>query len=158
MKTKKKRKITVIDIILLCVVLASIYALYLLSAPEAAAPGDTRIHYTVELFRYKTGFAENVVIGEELYDIERGYHIGTIISKYEEPYLEDAPDIEAGRFKRAEVEGLVNVYVVVEAYANITENATNIGQYQVMVGKEAFVKSASFAGSGYIAKIERVIP
>lgn len=151
-------KVSIVDILLVVLLVAGLFVLQEFAAPRSvnAGPNDVKIEYTVELYRKDRGFSENVQIGEILYDSEKGYEIGTIVDVYEIPYREDSPDFENKVFKRADVEGISNVYVVVEAMAQITDASTNVGQYQVMVGKEAFVKSRSFAAGGYFVKIERL--
>lgn len=151
-------KISIMDILLTALVIVVMFALNEFAAPQSvkAGPNDTKIRYTVELYRKDRDFSKNVKIGEILYDSEKGYEIGKIADVYELPYREDSPDFENKVYKRAEVDGISNVYVVVEATAQITDVSTNVGQYQVMVGKEAFVKSKSFAAGGYIVIIERL--
>ncbi len=56
--------------------------------------------------------------------------------------------------RRAEVDGLEFTYVVVEAPVTVSDYSTNIGEYNIAVNKEVFVRSKAFAGSGYITAIE----
>jgi len=149
-------KISIIDILFLAVFVAGLFFLREFSAPQTvtAAPGDAKIRYTVELYRRDPDYVNNVRVGETLYDVERGFEIGKIVDAFDAPFLEDSPDFESRVYKRAEVDGLRYVYVVVEADAKITESATNIGQYQVMVGKEAFIRTKGFSAGGFIVIIE----
>jgi len=157
-KFRIKGKVGVIDIFFIIVIIAGLFFLRDFAAPQSvtAAPEDVKIKYVVELYRKDVNFIDNVAVGERLYDIERGYEIGVITGVYDAPFLEDSPDFENKTYKRAPVEGLSYVYVEVEAVARITEMATNIGQYQVMVGKEAFIRSRSFSSGGYVVILERL--
>ena len=135
-----------------------VWAVTVFSAPKTASArtDDVMIRYVVELKEKEAGFSEkaNAYIGAVLYDSTRGYAIGNVTGAYALPYLEDAPDIEAGVIRRAEVEGLDFTYIIVETPAQITEYATTVGQYEILVNKEVFVRSRAFAGQGYIISIE----
>ncbi|MDR1689554.1 MAG: DUF4330 domain-containing protein [Clostridiales bacterium] len=150
-------KVSIADLFFIAAIIAALFFLREFAAPQTVKADDSvKINYTVELYRKDRDYINNVVVGEKLTDIEKGYEIGTIVDVYAEPYLEDSADFEAKTYKRAEVAGISNIYVVVEANAQISANATNIGQYQVMVGKEAFVQSKSFASGAFIVGIERM--
>ena len=152
------KNINVLDCLFFVLLIAGLFFLRGFSAPTAAAPssGDAMIRYTVEIYKREDGFENNVKVGEKLYDVEKGYEIGVITDVYALPYLEDSPDFEKGVFVRSPVIGLSHIYVVAESAAQISESATNIGQYQIAVGKEAFIKSRSFAAGGYTVIIERL--
>ena len=134
------------------------WAVLVFSAPQTvtAKPGDVIIRYTVELTEKEAGFHKKINAGAALYDSVKGYAIGTITEVYALPYREDAPDEENGIFRRAPVDGLEFVYIVAEASAQITDAAVTVGQYDIFVNKEVFVKSKTFAGPGYIIAVERI--
>lgn len=145
---------------MLLLVLFALFVLIALrfSAPQSvsAKPGDTKIRYTVELNKKLPGFEEQIKMGTALYDTEKGYQIGQIVDVRVETYMEDANDFDRDVIIRTPIEGLNYVYVVAEADAQITDGATLIGQYDMMVGKEVFVRSKDFASSGFVIKIERL--
>lgn len=155
---KLLKRINFIDCLLLIIFAAALFFLRDFAAPAVSpkSSGDVLISYTVELFRREDVFINNVKTGEKLYDVERGYEIGVITDVYALPYYEDSPDFENGVIEYAPVEGLSNIYAVAQARAQITDYATNIGQYQLMVGKEAFVRTKSFSAGAYIVKVERL--
>lgn len=150
-------KVSIMDIIF---VIAAIIALFLLkqfSAPQKvnAGPNDVKINYTIELYSKPTGFSDNIIVGETLYESAKGYIIGEVTNVYELPYIEDTPDMLSGRIRSAEVEGLSNVYIEVETLAQVSDNSINTGQYEIRVGSSIFVKSKSFASTGFIVKVWR---
>lgn len=151
-------KIAVADILLFVLFVLFVLLALRFSAPQSvsAKPGDTKIRYTVELNKKPPGFEDKIQIGTPLFDTEKGYQIGQIIDVRTETYVEDANDFIRDVITRAPVEGLNYVYVVAEANAQITDGTTLIGQYDMMVGKEVFVRSKDFASSGFVIKIERL--
>ncbi|GHU59710.1 hypothetical protein AGMMS49975_27590 [Clostridia bacterium] len=147
-------KISIIDILFALLVVAGFVFLRGFAAPTKAVAGTgTPINYTVELQRKDTGFSDMIKTGETLFDSEKGYEIGTITEVTQEPFRTDVPDVANKIFRSAPADELWNVYVTVEANANSTERETAVGQYMVMVGKEVFVKSRSFASNGFVVKL-----
>lgn len=150
--------IGIADLLLAALLIVFVILALRFSAPQSvsAKPGDTQVQYTIELYKKEPSFKDKVKVGTKIYDSLKGYEIGTIIDVYTEPYKEDVSDYDRGILTRAEVEGLDYVYVVVQANAQITDQATLIGQYEIMVGKDVFVKSRDFAAGGFIVVIDGV--
>jgi len=151
--------INVIDIgIIAALIVFAVLALRF-SAPRnvSAKPGDVTIKYTVEVQRRKPSFKDKIKVGTDVEDSIRGYVIGKITNVYSEPYLEDTPDYANNIIRRAPVDGLDTIYIEIEAKAQITDYTTLIGAYEVLVGKDVYIKTKDFAAGGYIVRIERGI-
>ena len=151
-------KISLLDIALVVLLAAFIALAYRFSAPQsvAAKPGDRKIRYVVEIAKRTQDFAGQIKTGAKLYDSLKGYYIGDIVNVVTAPYKEDATDLDAGIIRRQPIDGLCYVYVTVEADAQVSERDTYVGQYQVLVGKTAYVKNADFAAGGYIVALNGV--
>jgi len=151
-------KISLLDIILVILLGAFVALAHRFSAPQsvAAKPGDRKITYTIEIARRTPEFAARIKTGAKLFDSLKGYYIGEIMEVQTAPYKEDAPDLDAGVIRRQPIDGLCYVYVTVEADAQVSERDTYVGQYQVLVGKTAYVKNADFAAGGYIVSLAGV--
>ncbi|MCL2420518.1 MAG: DUF4330 domain-containing protein [Defluviitaleaceae bacterium] len=158
--------IHVADIFWLLLIAALIFGGIRLSVPRevSAQSGDATIQYTIELGErwdgnarrvIQTGFHENIRIGEPIFDSLRGVRIGTIVDVYTRPFQVDAFDEATGTIRRADVDGLEFVYIIVEAHAQISDYEVLIGSFPVSVGREAYVRSKYFAGAGYIVAVER---
>jgi hypothetical protein len=149
--------VSVVDIILILLFALFIVFALRFSAPQnvQAKAGDVPITYTIELQRKLPGFAELVVAGDDLYDSQKGYHIGKVVSALETPYLEDVGDQNAEIYRRKAVPGFQTIYVQVEAMAQITDMTTAVGAFDVLVGKEIYVKNSRFASNCYIVAVER---
>ncbi|MDR2648172.1 MAG: DUF4330 domain-containing protein [Clostridiales bacterium] len=146
-----------VDIIMIAALIVFAVLALRFSAPRSAAakPGDVPVRYTVEVQRRKPDFADKVKVGDAVEDSQRGYAIGTIKNVRAEPYLEDVPDYEGNIIRRAPVDGLETVYIDIEAIGRVTDYTTLIGYFEVLVGKDVYIKTKRFAAGGYVVNLER---
>ena len=154
-------KISVVDIGFFAMVAVGIFLAQQFSMPQtiAARPDATQIRYTVEIPRRTAEFYEFVKatsIGDTVFDSVRGFEIGTIVDITKQPFTDAVHDVENDIIRLAIVDGLYFVYVVIEAHAQISDNATAIGQYEVMIGREAFLRTRYFAGGGFVVGLEHL--
>ncbi|MCL2528551.1 MAG: DUF4330 family protein [Defluviitaleaceae bacterium] len=146
-----------IDVLLVALVVLLVWGAYILAQPQTVvAEGGRLIHYTFELGERPAGFHEDIEIGLPVYCGAMRWRIGTIVDVYALPFLADAPDENAGIIRRVEVEGLEFTYIVIEAWANIDEYATNVGNFWVAVNRQVGIRSRDFGGMGFITNIEWV--
>ena len=89
------------------------------------------------------------------YDSLKNYNIGTLKEYKIEPNEILVPDLENGVMEVNQREDRVDVTLTIEADANTSDKLITIGDYDVKVGKEAFVRGKGYAMSGYIVSIER---
>ncbi|MCL2217635.1 MAG: DUF4330 domain-containing protein [Defluviitaleaceae bacterium] len=146
-----------IDVLLVAGIVALVWGLHIFSMPQqAAAEGGQIIHFTIEFPNRPEGFHKGIEPGPVVLDGVRGLHIGYVVRAFAEPAMEDAPDEDNAIFRRVPVEGRESTHVVIEARANITTYATEIGQFHVRVNMPIFPRSRDFAGSGIVSRIEVV--
>ena len=151
-------RISVLDIALVFLLVVFLVLAQRFSAPQSAAakPGDKTINYVVEVAKKPADFLDKIEIGADLYDSVRGYHIGKITDAYLGPYRDQTNDDGRGIIARPEVDDLYCVFVAVEAEAQVTEKSTLIGQYEVLVGKDAYIRAKGFVAGGYVVSLEGV--
>lgn len=160
-------KIPIADIILTAIIIFLVFAAVQFSVPRAAYAqgGNTVIEYTIELgdFWYNNqrrlvyeGFNENVHIGAQVFDSQRGIFIGEVVDVYALPLQVQAPDIQAGVIRQASVYGLELTRIVIRSVAEVCDYETLIGLFPVSVGREAYIRSKNFAGAGHIISVEVV--
>jgi hypothetical protein len=159
MITKKYRLFGIInpvDILILSAVVCLVWFASIFSAPRQAIArtGDPFVIYTIELGAKEEGFHTNIQPGAVVFDSLRGFDIGRVVNAYGLPYREDAPDEVEGVFRRAIVDGMEFTYIEVETFVQKSDYAISIGQYDIAVNKEVFVRSKHFAGQGYITAIQ----
>jgi hypothetical protein len=150
----KAGPVSLIDIVTVAAVVVFIVLARKFSAPQevTAAPGSVTLRYTVELQKKQPDFADKVQVGAKVYDSQQGYHIGEITGVSTGPYMEDAPDHDDLIIRRTAVEGLYSVYVDIEAQAVVTDQTTSIGPFDVLIGKEIYIRTKDFASGGYVIK------
>ncbi|MCL2371911.1 MAG: DUF4330 family protein [Defluviitaleaceae bacterium] len=146
-----------VDVLLVILVVLVVWAGYLFSAPQqVVADNAQRVRFTIELPARPEGFHEGIRPGGVVFDSVRGLNIGHVVDAYGLPFLEDAPDEANNVIRRGAVEGLEFTYIVVEAWAVVTDYATEIGQYVVRVNQEIAARSVDFAGLGFITSVEHM--
>jgi len=146
-----------IDVLLVAAVVLLIWGAYILAQPQTVvADGGRLIRYTFELGERPAGFYQSIGLGAPAYYGGQGWWVGTVVEVYSRQFLADAPDEAAGIIRRVPVEGLEFTYIVIEAWADISDSATSIGDFWVAVNRQVPIRSRDFAGIGFITNIEWV--
>ena len=143
------------DVLIVAGVVALVYGLSLFAPPQhVLADGGILVRYEIELHNKPVGFYREVVIGTTVVDGARGFGIGTIVDVFPSVYLMDAPDEYYNIIRRAPVEGREITHVVIEAWANQNDYATEIGPFQLRTGMLIGVRNLSFAREVIVGAIE----
>jgi len=144
-----------IDVLLVTLVVVLVWGAYLLAQLQTVVAESGRlVRFTFELTERPEGFHEGIEIGIPAYCGVSGWRVGTVVDVYALPFMSDAPDERAGIFRRVEVEGLEFTYIVIEAWADICDYATSIGNFWVAVNRQVGIRSRDFGGMGFITNIE----
>ena len=150
--------VSIIDIAIVALLAVFVLIALRFSSPRelVARPGDETIRFTVELQRRMPSFKESIRVDVPIEDSIQGLSLGTIVDFYVEPFLDDVPDHYNEIIRRVPVEGLETLYIVIEAMAQVTDYATLIGgTYEILIGREVFIKNSDFASAGIVVRIER---
>jgi len=151
----KKFRINVFDIVMVLACIVLVYGAYLFAAPQQAiAETGTRIRFTLEFPDRPAGFYQSIEPGIIVHESIRGQVIGTVVEAYGRPSQRDVPDEANNIIRRASVEGREFTYVVVEAWADVTEMETLVNQFRIAVNRPVYIRSRDFAGSGIISGME----
>jgi len=146
-----------VDILLVVAVVLLVWGAYILAQPQAVtADGGRLVRYTFEIGPRPEGFHQNIGLGAAAYYGNQNWWIGTVVEVYALPFLADAPDEAAGIVRRVPIEGLEFTYIVIEAWGNISDSATTIGDFGVAVNQQVPIRSRDFAGVGFITHLEWV--
>lgn len=163
MEEKKFRlKLNLFDGIVL--LLAAAVAAFLLwravkpAVPVQPDPGVTStVRYTVRFQRWAPGTSELIEEGDQISDNVRNYEVGRVVSAQAVPAMSQVLDIQNQRFVRAEIDGLEDVLVTLEAPCVVTDTAIIVGGgYEVRVGGSAYFRGQGYMGSGPIIAVEEV--
>ena len=165
-KEKKYRLFGIInpfDILLVVICVAIVYAAHLFSMPQnTVATSGRPIRFTIELSDHQrqqlvgnpAGFYQQITPGPVVIESTRGVPIGHVVYAYGLPFLQDVPDEDAGVFRRTPVAGREFTYVVVEAFADVTDLETLVNQIRILVNQDLYVRSQNFAGRGFVTALE----
>lgn len=127
------------------------------AVPVQAEPGtqDT-VRYTVRFQRWVPGTGSLVTPGDQIADNVKNYEIGRVVSAQVVPTQQQVVDQENRRWVWAEVEGLEDVLVTIEAPCSVSEESITVGGgYELRVGVMAYLRGNGYMGSGPIVAIEQ---
>lgn len=124
-------------------------------AQTGAAAQDT-VRYTVRLQRWTPGSSSLVTPGDQIADNVKNYEVGRVVSAQAAPCLQQVLDQKSRRWVWAEVEGMEDVLVTIEAPCTVSDEAIVVGGgYELRVGVMAYLKGEGYLGSGPIVSIEQ---
>lgn len=149
-------RIGVLDIlIVLLIIIGIVFAMrFSVNTNAGAASSSQKITYTILLSKKMPGFENNIIAGQKVFDSLKGGEIGVILNYNVKPNLTTYPDLMTGKLVQAEVTGLNDIEVTISADARINTDAVMIGDYDIPVGKEMFIKTKGFASSGFCVKLD----
>jgi len=144
-----------LDVFLVLALAGLIWGLHIFADTQLVeASGGQLIRFTVELNDRPEGFYQTIRPGATVWESVHSHNIGRVVYAFGSPLLDDVPDEDNNIVRRAPVPGREFTYVVVEAWADVTDYATAIGQFHVRVNSPLFVRSYDFAGVSIITHLE----
>lgn len=157
MEKPAKKFINILDIfIILVVLIAGIIGFSFMNKQDVViSPNTTKVIYNVKATSCLPEIEEYLKEGILAYDSLKNYNIGTILEYEVTPNEVFVNDVENGTVVSNIREDRVDVTLKIEADATIGEKLITVGDYDLKVGKEAFVRGKGFALAGYIISIER---
>ena len=149
-------KISNFIFIILVVLIAGIIGFSFMNKSDVVVtPDTTKVIYNVKATSCLPEIAEYLEKGTTAYDSVKNYNIGTILDYEVTPNEVLVPDVENGTVVSNIREDRVDVTLKIEANATIGDKLITVGDYDLKVGKEAFVRGKGYALAGYIVSIER---
>lgn len=129
------------------------------AAPGAAAPTtQTTVRYTVRFQRWAPGTSALVSEGDQIADNIKNFEIGHVVAVEAVPARVQVLDHENRRYVWAELEGLEDVLVTIEAPCTAGDESITVGGgYEVRVGSMAYLKGEGYMGSGPIVALEQEV-
>ena len=144
-----------LDVLLVAALVSLVWGLHIFAGTQLVeASGGQLIRFTVELNDRPEWFYRTIRPGSIVWESVHSHNIGRVVYAFGSPLLDDVPDEDNNIVRRAEVPGREFTYVVVEAWADVTDYATSVGQFQVRVNAPLFVRSYDFAGVSIITGLE----
>ena len=148
-------KIGVLDILIVLFLIVAIVTMFnsVANTDVSAATGKEEIRYSVLIAKKDALLEDNLIAGMSVFDSLKGSKIGTLVSYEMVAHKTYKPDLATGKIVVSEVEGLYDYIVVISTPADISESAIAVGNYEVAVGKEMFVKTKTFASQCFCVEI-----
>lgn len=128
--------------------------------PAAPIPTDPTVQdtvrYTVRLQRWAPGTSALVEVGDQIADNIKNFEVGRVVAVEAAPALVQVLDQDSRRVVWAELEGMEDVLITIEAPCVTSDESITVGGgYQVRVGALAFLKGQGYLGSGPIVALEQ---
>ncbi len=152
-----KKKFNFFDFFIIAVaVLVIAGAVWFMGRNDTDAGVQNRIQYVVEMQNLTEDKFASIQIGDKVLDSVGKTEIGVVTALDKVPYTVNVYNTVSGKLESVEVEGRYSLLLTVEAYADVTQEAINIGSYRVAVGRGINVQSKNFVGTGYCLSVDVV--
>lgn len=149
-KAQKKRGLGLLDVLIILVVLLILAGgIWWATGRGTDGQGGTEVTFSVELQRVPADFTSGIQPGDKVYDSQKGGYLGEVVSAEITPYTILTYSQNDHTYHDFTVEEQYTAIITVKGNAEVTDRSTSIGGVTVAVGKEMYLKSKSFAGSGY---------
>jgi len=138
---KRRFRFNIIDLLIILVVVAVGLVAYLVFfKADPPAPVDemekAKIRYVLQVSQLSADFADNIEVGESVYDKDAGGVAGEIVAVDPKPYYYIGHDKVDGGQVRTLDEDYVNLYITVEADATVVDELYRVNKTNVHIGKK----------------------
>lgn len=153
----KMKRVNVLDIfIILLVLIVCVFGYSYVKKDNAIiTPNTEKIIYTIKTTNSSMNAYNLIQENTVIYDGAKNYNIGKIVKKEYEPTIVYGVDEKNKEVVVTEKAKEIDILITIEADAIMTDRSIFVGDYEIKIGKEAYVKGKGYAGAGYIVSIER---
>ncbi|MBQ9267878.1 MAG: DUF4330 family protein [Clostridia bacterium] len=157
-ETKKKRRINLLDIVIILLVLVvGVFGIRYLRKSDVVAPDTVKVVYQIRTNEIEPVVYDRISEDTDIYDSVKNYYIGKIKVKELLPAEREVFNEETDEYVLDEVEGKINVLLTIEADGVVSGKDIVLGGgYDMKVGNAAYVKGKGYAAIGYVVAIERL--
>lgn len=157
-QNKNRLSLNLFDAIVLMIALAvGGFLLWQMLAPEEGASAKSGvIEYTISIKEVQEGTSDLVVVGSEIYDVVKNYHLGTVISSTSSPAQKQVLNHSTKSYQTSYLEGYEDIEV--RLTTTMTESDTDIladAGFEMRVGTLLYMRGAGYMAVGYITQINR---
>ena len=135
---KKKFRFNIVDAVIIILVLGAIAVVgyVLLSERDTVAPDTERvkIDYVLMVNEMRSVYADNVKVGDEVYESETEKQVGTVVQVSTTASKRTGVNRQTGEQVITELDDRRDLYITVEAEAELTDNLYIVNGYNVLVG------------------------
>lgn len=158
MNKKLFNRFNVIDIVLVIIALGLVIVAYLLFGNKVVGTSDSQKYlYQYELQNIYESVANNIKVGDKMYDNETNEYLGVITEVEINPYKVISPNLKDGLMMYTEIpDRFVALITLENDLIDTGRHLVTNEDYVIKTGKQIFSRGSSFAGGGYIVFIERL--
>ena len=156
LNTKTKKKINVVDILILIAILAAIVCAGFVIIRGMGTFGEkVNVSYTIAVDPIDSDFVSKVSVGDGLYEIETTDRIGTVSAVSDgQAYIKSYSDGADPRGNA--IEGMSVLYITLTAKATKTDTGYIIGNSVIGIGRELEMRFPNLYCIGKCVRIERI--
>ena len=155
---RKRRGVGILDVVILVVIVAGAIFASRFFGWTSSTPSDaqtSKISFSVELTELEEEFTDNVIIGQDVYDSEKGTYLGKVSDVSVGKHISKSqPDLSGGVMRSSEVDGLYDIKITVEADASVSSSETSVNGRMIAVGEKICIRTKTIAGEGYCVDLE----
>ncbi len=152
-----KKKFNFFDFFIIAIVaLILVGIVWFMGRNDTDTGVQNRIQYVVEMQNLTEDKFSSIQIGDKVLDSVGKSEIGVVSAIDKVPYTVSIYNTVSGKLESVEMEGRYSLLLTIEAYADVTEEAINVGSYRVAVGKGISVQSKNYVGTGYCLSVDVV--
>ncbi|MDD7352213.1 DUF4330 domain-containing protein [Peptoniphilus sp. AGMB00490] len=146
--------INIVDLLVIILILALV-AVGVKRFGTKAAVGEASTKkgvITAEVKDVRDVTANNIKVGDKIFDYDKGTYLGKIVAAEVEPY-KDKTEYQ-GKFYNSEVPGKYRVIMTIDADVKETEDFYQVGTEQIRIGAEMRIKNKNITTFMTILGIE----
>ena len=159
-KNKKKIRFNVVDVLIIVLVLAAVAVVgyVLLTERNDVAPQseNVKINYVLMVSEAQSAFADNVKVGDEVYEQESGKYIGKVVQVSSTVAKKVGTDRKTGEQVISELANRRDIFVTVEADAERSDNLYIVSGINIIAGGVLSFMTPGLMQPSNIISVERV--
>lgn len=155
---KRKFRFNAIDAIIILIVLAAVAVfgyVFMSDEPVEEEPEETvKIQYVLQTTETRERFVNNISESDIIYELGSEKILGTVVSVTDEPSYFTGTDGDSAMQVISEIEGRRNMFITVEAEAQLTKNGYSIDGNVITVGGGAEIVTPNMYTGASVISIE----
>lgn len=155
MKSNKKFKFGIIDIVIVILVIIALVVGYKFLNGGAENSGNKKtISYTVELKNQPVDYKDLIKVGDDIKDSVKGGYLGKVKAVEFKTATEVIENKNDGTFVLSEYDNRYDVYVTIEGTPTTYGDNIMFASQEIKVGKNIYIKNKNYVGGGYIVAMD----
>ena len=154
----RMKKINLFDVFIILIALVAViigYKFINKTDNNISTASTEKVIYQVRTSETVQEVYDMIEVGTPIYDSQKNFYIGTIKDKTFEKSVRYASNIADGQYVATEIEDYVDIILTIESNAEYSEQNISVGEFEVKVGSNAYLKGKGYALAGYVVSIER---